>query len=196
MKNFGFRMLVALLPFTLFGCSGLAPQVSYQSRNLGDVPLDIAYQQGVQTIQEQFQIDRADPDSHEIVSSPQSFTTERDTGKISSAVMPTRTSMRRVAMMRFRREGLQTFADIRVEVQRLDRAAAVSLSRLDAAEDAADDMRVDTPVEESGPVSASDGGVWTNVRTDRRTEKTILDRLEERVQGVAPQDVPEEEPLP
>lgn len=168
------RIIVALLSLPLlvqFGCAA-ALKDRFQSRVMPSVdPADV-FQQGAVIMRREFGRVALDHQSKAIIAQPRRYSDARDSG-LAGGLVGAPSTLRRSGILRFRRRGDSTVAEVRVEIEREDthrQTLFFQASRLT-------DLPSYAPIQRDVAITAHQNIIWTLVRRDRRLERAVLNEL-------------------
>jgi hypothetical protein len=171
-------LVVVVLAAALWaGCSETARVSVQQQRVIQGADPDAVLDAATVVLQREFGRVKVDRAARHITTAPVEFATERESGTARDLYRG-RSTMRRVAQFDVGRNGGQTVARLRVDVERRDTERQAMMqprpNRL------SDNPGQETPIDVDAATSAQQNTVWTLVRRDRTLERALLDELREQ----------------
>ncbi len=142
----------------------------FRSMRLGEVDVEKAYQAGVTVFGDYYKVAEADGRTRRITGRPKTVKAPPDRLFSTSA-------SREVAVLRIRRDGAVTWADVRVDIQRRQSAGYRSLSGLTDR----DDVPNRTPAQDDAPLRPEQDEVWQVTGHNYQIERKMLQDLYARV---------------
>lgn len=164
------KPLACVLLAGALAAAGGCQMEQFRSQPLGRAGFGEAFDAGRAVLAQYFSIASADRASGRIVSRPTPIepTAER---------LLSRSSARQIATMQIRQKGEELFADLRVEVQRQDVAAARAMQPVTVHTE----LPTQTPAQESAAVTAEQDQLWRSAGRNHSLERTILTDLLKRL---------------
>ncbi len=154
------------------GCAESAAVTAYQSRPLVGMAAEDAFNAALPLMRREFGRVSADRSTLTIVAAPQEYSAARDAGTARDLV-GARTSLRRCATLRIRKQGEDVVAEVRVDVERKEPARRV----LAPAGSRVSDLPAFTPIERDAATTEAQNSVWVRLRRDQGLERALLNEL-------------------
>lgn len=169
---------------SLTACNGSARNTDFSSRAIPATSPDAIYTAGRAVLADEFdRIASADPVARRVETSPEEFTTRRDSGTARDLYRnPTR--MRRYATLLVDQRGDEALARVRVDIERQDTDRAGQLER--PYQQYSDYPHEQTPGQRDAATSIRQNVLWTKVRRDRELETQLLSQLARQLQAGEP----------
>lgn len=171
-----FLMLVLLLAAS--GCTETVVRPRGQVIQLGTVEYATAFEAGLDTMREQFTIEKQDLQSGEIFARPVVYSSDDPSERLGTSITGAKVQLRKKAWLRLNRSPEAVWAEVRVDIERRDTQSYQMYEGTLASED----LRTRTPAERRDTAGPDRREVWTFIRRDLQTEEILIRALRERME--------------